>query len=78
MDSPAPLVCHLCVSETTTIPAHQALLPVQIIGGRDDVNYVGIVEPEYKIVDRRGILVAHLISCINYSKAIVQVLNPTN
>ena len=78
MDSPAPLVCHLCISETTTIPAqHQALLPVQLLGGRDDVSYVGVVEPEYNFVDRRGILVAHSISCVNHSKTIVQVLNPS-
>ena len=41
------------------------------------MSYVGVVEPEYKFVDRRGILVAHSISCINHSKTIVQVLNPS-
>ena len=73
--------CHVSCAETTVVPGcHQMELPIQLRQSRIIGEFEGILEPEMKFMERRGVLIARSIHSVSAGsgRSLVRVLNPSS
>ena len=74
-------ICHVSCAETTVVPGHcQMELPVQLFRTKTIGEFEGILEPELRFMERRGVLIARSVHSISASggRTLARVLNPSN